>query len=213
MVTVKADPSTVHVEFDHVQACELADDIERAASVLDDEGCQDRDKERVRRLVLLAALLRHEAGHLLLALQGRVPGELPHIPDLQVDRPTDPCPPSFPVAGEHEADGGDTATELPRFIDVVASHIDPTNREFTVRIYRCDASDRRDPNEALARVFPTEAKARQFYLSTQNIWNMKVRAKEAPAYDVVLGVQDSRKHAKKKSYREWEHALCKGGPG
>jgi hypothetical protein len=102
---------------------------------------------------------------------------------------------------------------LPRFIDIVAGHIKPENREFTVRVYQCYNDFGRHPNETLARTFPSEERARHFYVQTQNVWNMRVRGGEAPAFDVVLGVQDSRKHTKKKSYREWEHALCKGGPG
>lgn len=139
----------------------------------------------------------------------RVPSDRPTDVDGLDNRPTQP-------AGEEPEETGRPASlpggDLPKYIDVLASHILPANREFTVRIYRCDFSDRRDPNEALARTFPTEAKARDFYVRTQNIQNMKVRSKEAPAFDVVLGVQDRRSHAKKKSYREWEHTLCKGGP-
>lgn len=103
--------------------------------------------------------------------------------------------------------------DLPNYIDVLASHIPVQHREFTVRIFHCDFTGRRATNESLARTFPTEAAARDFYSRTQNIQNMKVRNKEALSIDVVLGVQDKRSHAKKKSYREWEHALCKGGPG
>ena len=115
---------------------------------------------------------------------------------------------------EPEPSGRDAELEgqLPRYIDILAAHILPANREYTVRIYQCDSSDRRHANETLARTFPKEEAARKFYGQTQNVWNMRVRAGDAPAYDVVLGVQDKRKHAKKASYRDWEHVLCKGGP-
>jgi len=144
------------------------------------------------------------------ACSARVPSDRPTDPDGPNDRPP------LSAAAESEPTGRPASLpggELPKYIDVLAAHISPENREFTVRIYQCDFTGQRSPNETLARTFPSEARARQFYGSTQNIWNMKVRSKAAPAYDVVLGVQDSRKHAKKKSYREWEHALCNGGPG
>jgi len=103
--------------------------------------------------------------------------------------------------------------ELPKYVDIVASHIKPENRQFTVRVYRHDFAGRRVPNETQARVFDKEEQARDFSGRVQNIQNMKVRAKEAPGFDVVLGVQDRRDHAKKKSYRELEVAKCNGGPG
>jgi len=143
-------------------------------------------------------------------LAGPLGGQWPaRVPS---DRPTVVDPPRVDHV-EPEPSGREAATDLPKYIDVIAWHIPDQHREFTVRIFHCDTSGRRSPNEALARTFPTEDKARQFYVSTQNIQNMKIRAKEAVAIDVVLGVQDKRSHAKKKSYREWEHSLCKGGPG
>ena len=135
--------------------------------------------------------------------RARVPSDRPTVADgPQVDH-TEPEP---------SGRGAVLPGELPGNLEALAAHIPVQHREFTVRIFHCDFTGRRSPNEALARTFPTEEKARDFYDRTQNIQNMKVRAKEAAAIDVVLGVQDKRSHAKKKSYREWEHVLCKGGP-
>jgi len=120
---------------------------------------------------------------------------------------------STPQLDHTEPEPSGRPAELPNYIDVVASHIKSENRQFTVRVYRHDFTGRRVPNETQARVFDKEEQARDFSGRVQNIQNMKVRAKEAPGFDVVLGVQDRRDHAKKKSYRELEVAKCNGGPG
>ncbi len=157
---------------------------------------------------------------LLAELQGKVMAaraRIAELPPARVpsDRPTLVDPPPGTSHEEPEPSGREASPpcDLPKYIDVLAAHIPAQHREFTVRIFHCDFTGRRATNEALARTFPTEAAARDFYARTQNIQNMKVRNKEAHAIDVVLGVQDKRSHAKKKSYREWEHTVCKGGPG
>lgn len=178
----------------------------------------------------LPSIVRHAVDDWKQASEAFAQGQRARVPS---DRPTDiePAPAMRPDPLERTRwEGNAPGTTVPSFeepepsgrsaspdgdlpgnFEVLAAHIQPDNREFTVRVYQCDFHDKRVENETLARTFPTEAKARQFYGQTQNVWNMRVRAKEAPGYDVVLGVQDVRKHAKKKSYREWEHSLCKGG--
>lgn len=187
---------------------DLARELEVAANgVLD--ACQEEYSD-------LPPVVKQAVDDWRAASEAFAQGQRAHGPS---DRPTDvdgpDNRPTLPAGQEPEETGRPASLpggELPNYIDVLASHIRPENREFTVRVYRCDHRDRRDPHEALAKTYETEAKARDFYARTQNIWNMRARSGEAPGYDVVLGVQDRRKHAKKASYREWEHALCKGGP-
>jgi len=196
------------------EARSLEEDIGRVLDALQEALVGDELEEELKPgdegYVLQQSRIRlAELSSLLAVALARVPS----------DRPTDVDEngrPTLPAGVEEEPSGRPASLpggELPRYLDIVASHIDPANREFTVRVYQCDHVERRRPNETLARTFPDEAAARKFYGSTQNVWNMRVRAGDAPAYDVALGVQDKRKHAKKKSHREVEHVLCKGGPG
>lgn len=84
--------------------------------------------------------------------------------------------------------------------------------EWALKVYKLTATHvRASPHAVLERVFPKgEDEARKFFTQTQNIWNMRVRGREAPAFDVILGIQDARKHKKKGSFREIAHALCLG---
>lgn len=90
--------------------------------------------------------------------------------------------------------------------------IPPSHVEWALKVYRLTAShERASSNATLERVFTRgEAEAKEFFTRTQNVWNMRVRGGEAPAFEVILGVQDARKHRKKGSFREVDRALCTG---
>ncbi len=199
-------PTVVSVQMTGAEARALLNEMEDVAQAFPEPGLLQGDTPCGK----LYQELQRLAGPLGSQWPERVPSDRPTVVDPY---PGVHLPSVSESESEPEPSGREAATDLPKYIDVLAAHIPAAQREFTVRIFHCDFTGRRSPNEALARTFPTEDKARQFYVSTQNIQNMKIRAKEAVAIDVVLGVQDKRSHAKKKSYREWEHTLCKGGPG
>ena len=92
--------------------------------------------------------------------------------------------------------------------DIPAEHV-----EWALKVHKmATGGQTRLPNPVHQRVFDKgEAQAREFFTRTQNVWNMRVNAGEASAYEVVLGVQDARKHKKKGSFREVEKVLCTGG--
>lgn len=181
------EPLKVDLRFDPAEAQQLADDLDRAVAVLDDGGVDD-DKARVARLQLLSQVLRHELGHLQHASLDRQPTQPQLVAGVSLNAAVVPAAPDA-------------------FKGIPAEHL-----EWALKVYALTASHSRASEHAkLERVFEKgEAQAKAFFASTQNVWNMRVRSGEAPAYEVILGVQDARKHRKKGSFREVDRALCTG---
>lgn len=98
-------------------------------------------------------------------------------------------------------------------IKAAEANIPAEHVEWALKVHKmAPGAQARLPNPVLERVFDKgETQAREFFTRTQNVWNMRVNAGEASAYEVVLGVQDARKHKKKGSFREVEKVMCTGG--
>lgn len=164
----------------------LADDLAAAGNVCADEG----HAALTDRLMSLARELR--AG-----LAAPVPGAPPLTPVEVAAR-----------AVSHESLPPMSAImEANTFKGIPREHV-----EWALKVHRLTASHvRATPHASLERTFPDEAAAKEFFTRTQNVWNARVNGGEAPAFEVLLGVQDARKHRKKGSFREVDRALCTGG--
>lgn len=182
-----AGPARVIMTLNVKETSELADDLRALCALACDGGGMDEETARVvDRVTTLAQLLQRQLGHL-----------------------------AQPAARTEEADMGtmlaprqDHPQEaLGAFKGIPVEHV-----EWALKVYRLTAShSRASVNATLERVFEKgEAQARSFFVQTQNVWNMRVRGGEAAAYEVVLGVQDARKHKKKGSFREVDRVLCTG---
>ncbi len=112
---------------------------------------------------------------------------------------------------EHRNAGGGDVVPVPDPFTGTFKGIPLQHVEWALKVYKASGTATLRNSPVLERVFPKgEAEAKEFFTRTQNVWNMRVSAGEAKAYEVVLGVQDARKHKKKGSFREVDNALCTG---
>jgi len=190
----EGEPPHVSLMFNAQETQELADDLDRCAALLDDEEGGPPAAQRAARVRLLVQVLRHELGHLeqaSLANRGTWPKVTADVAINQVILDA-VLPPLDKIKAAN-------AKAIP------AEHV-----EWALKVYRMDSRGRAT-NPTLERVFAKgEPEAREYFVRTQNVWNMRVRAGEAQAFDVVLGIQDARKHKKKGSFTEIEVAQCTG---
>lgn len=178
-------PEQVAIGLTPAETKGLADDLQALCGLACDGGSMGEETARVvDRVTVLVQLLQHQLSHLeQAALANR--GTWPKV-----------------------AATGEPVPEAPgTFKGIPVGHV-----EWALKVYRLTAShSRASENATLERVFERgEAQAREFFGRTQNVWNMRVKGGEAPAFEVILGVQDARKHRKKGSFREVDRALCTG---
>ena len=186
---LEGEPPHVSLMFNAAETKELTEDLQELCSLAGDGGGVSEDTARVvDRIGLLIQLLRHELGHLEQA--------------LLVHRGT------WPKVAADVALGAPPPAAAPGTLKgIPLEHV-----EWALKVYKLTASHSRASEHAtLERTFPNEAQAKNFFGRTQNVHNMRVNGGEAAAYEVLLGVQDARKHKKKGSFREVDRALCTGG--
>jgi len=188
---ISKDPPRLVLELDPAESIDLLGALKRVEELLAEEA--PRGSTGVG---AVTSALEH-----LAAFRTQVGLELGHL--LNVNPPTHitVVVPEVNMAPSGERVGAGPSDVPP---------IPPEHAEWAVRVFRADLGGNRHADESMARTFDREARARDFFTRTQNVWNARVRNKEAPAYVVVLGVQDARKHRKKGSFRELEAVLCKG---
>lgn len=175
--------ATMTINLEPAKAQELVDDLSAAIDALD----HDEKHESSGRLERFRQLLTHELGHLVRPVTR---GELPPrcAADMSLNSPV-----ADPFTGT--------------FKGIPLQHV-----EWALKVYKSAGTATLRSNPVLERVFSKgEAEAKEFFTRTQNVWNMRVTAGEAKAYEVILGVQDARKHKKKGSFREVDNVLCTGG--
>ena len=193
---------TVRVVAEQLEVRELADALDRVLALANRDKGSHSASDRVA-VVLVDLVSRDLRGHLgdfgrKLDPSARVPDKHELAQAFLDSQPKEPL------------DKATLEAMLPP-IDAVLPQpkLDPEHAEWCVRIFASSLAGFRG-TMSLSRPFDTEAKARHFYGQTQNVHNAKVRGHFAEAFDIVLGVQDKRKHKKAGSFAEVEHCLCTG---